>query len=211
MDSGLKLIVARNKFYQDGVHRLFLILMISIILNILGVYFIYYIYSHPPAPVYFPTSSNGRIAPLIPLNKPNMTDQEINQWANLAIIASYSYNYVNYRSELEAASQFFTGEGWNTFIGALKSSNNLQAIIDNKFVVSAVATEAPVIEQKGIINNVYSWRVRMPILVTYQSSTLYSQTPLMINMLISRESTLNTPKGIGIAQYVSSPIGGSTP
>ena len=139
-----------------------------------------------------------------------MSDEEINQWANLAIIAAHSYNYVNYRSELEAASQFFTGEGWNTFISALKSSNNLQAIIDNKFVVSAVATEAPVIEQKGIINKVYSWRVRMPVVVTYQSSSLYSQTPLMINILISRESTLNTPKGIGIAQFVSSPVGGDT-
>jgi intracellular multiplication protein IcmL len=210
VDSGLKIVAARNKFYQDGVHRLFIILFLSFLLNILGVYYIYHVYTHPPAPVYFPTSSNGRIAPLIPLSQANMTDQEIKQWANLAIIAAYSYNYVNYRTELEAASEFFTGDGWNTFIKALKSSNNLQAIINNKFVMSASATEAPIIEEKGVINGVYSWRITMPILVTYQSSALYSQTPLSISILVSRESTLNTPKGIGIAQFVSTPIGGST-
>lgn len=209
-DTGYKLIISRNKFYQDSVHRLFIIFLCSFILNLIGIYYIYYIYTHPPAPVYFPTSSNGRITPLIPLDQPNMSDQEIKQWANLAIIAAWSYNYVNYRSELEAASEFFTGDGWNTFIGALKSSNNLQAIIDNKFVVSAMATEAPVIKEKGIVNGLYSWRVTMPIVVTYQSTALYSQTSLEIDILISRQSTLNTPKGIGIAQFVSTPTGGNS-
>jgi len=207
--TSLKLITTRNKFYQDSVHRLFIIFVLSFMLNVIGIYYIYYVYTHPPKPVYFPTSSTGRITPLIPLDKPNLEDQEIKQWANLAIIAAWSYNYVNYRSELEAASEFFTSDGWNTFIGALKSSNNLQAIIDNKFVVSAMATEAPVIEEKGVVNGLYSWRLTMPIMVTYQSSALYSQSALNINILISRQSTLNTPKGIGIAQFVSTPIGGS--
>lgn len=209
VESGLKIIAARNKFYQDGSHRLFVVLILSILLNVLGIYYVFYIYTHPPAPVYFPTSTSGRITPLIPLEQPNMSDQEIKQWANLAIMAAYSYNFVNYRTELEAASQFFTGDGWNTFISALKSSNNLQAIINNKFVLSATATEAPIIDEKGIINGVYSWRVSMPIMVTYQSSSLYSQTPLKISILIARESTLNVPKGIGIAQFVSTPIGGA--
>lgn len=209
VESGLKVIAARNKFYQDGAHRLFIILLLSFLLNLLGLYCIYYVYNHPPAPLYFPTSASGRISPLVPLDQPNMSDQEIKQWANLAIMAAYSYNFVNYRTELEAASEFFTGDGWNTFISALKSSNNLQAIINNKFVLSASATEAPIIEEKGVINGLYSWRVTMPIMVTYQSSTLYSQTPLNISILISRESTLNAPKGIGIAQFVSTPIGGA--
>lgn len=210
MAEELEKVASRNEYYKDGVHRLFLILLVSLSLNIIGIYVLYYIYTHPPKPVYFPTSATGRITPLIPLDQPNMSDIEIKQWSNLAIIAAYSYNFVNYRSELQASSEFFTADGWNTFIAALKNSNNLQAIISNKFVVSAVATQAPVILQKDVVNGRYSWRVKMPIIVTYQSSSLFSQTPLVVNMLITRVSTLNTPKGIGIAQFVSAPPGGDT-
>lgn len=210
MAEELKQVVTRNQFYKDGLHTIFLALLVSLILNFTGIYALIYVYSHPPKPVYFPTSATGRITPLIPLDQPNMSDPEIKQWANLAIIAAYSYNFVNYRSELQASSEFFTPEGWNTFIAALKSSNNLQAIISNKFVVSAVATQAPVILKTGVYNGRYYWRIRMPIIVTYQSSTLFSQTPLVVYMLITRVSTLNTPKGIGIAQFVSAPLGGES-
>jgi intracellular multiplication protein IcmL len=204
----LEQIIVRNEFYKDGTHRLYVALVISILLNFAGLYALIYVYSNPPSPVYFPTSSSGRITPLIPLDQPNMTDTEILQWANLAIIAANSYNYVNYRSELQAASEFFTADGWNSFIKAIQSSNNLQAVISNKFVVSAMATQAPTIIERGVYNGSYSWRIRMPIMVTYQSQTIAS-IPVVVNMLITRVSTLNSPKGIGIAQFVSIPVGES--
>lgn len=208
MADELEQIIVRNEFYKDGTHRLYVALVISILLNFAGLYALIYVYSNPPSPVYFPTSSSGRITPLIPLDQPNMTDTEILQWANLAIIAANSYNYVNYRSELQAASEFFTADGWNSFIKAIQSSNNLQAVISNKFVVSAMATQAPTIIERGVYNGSYSWRIRMPIMVTYQSQTIAS-IPVVVNMLITRVSTLNSPKGIGIAQFVSIPVGES--
>ena len=208
MADELEQIIVRNEFYKDGTHRLYVALVISILLNFVGLYALIYVYSNPPSPVYFPTSSSGRITPLIPLDQPNMTDTEILQWANLAIIAANSYNYVNYRSEFQAASEFFTAEGWGSFIKAIQSSNNLQAVISNKFVVSAMATQAPTIIERGVYNGSYSWRIRMPIMVTYQSQTIAS-IPVVVNMLITRVSTLNSPKGIGIAQFVSIPVGES--
>ena len=204
MASDLEKIVSRNRFYQDGFHRLFLILLVSLFLNFSGLYILYYIFTHPPVPVYFPTSTSGRISPLIPLDKPNISDGEIKQWANQAIIASYTYNFVSYRSDLQASSEFFTPDGWTIFLKALKDSNNLQAIVDNKFVVTAQATQAPAIIQSGVFaGGRYSWRIKMPIVVTYQSSTLYSQSPYIVTMLIERVSTLNSPSGVGIASIIS--------
>ncbi len=208
MTNELEQIVIRNEFYKDSVHRLFFALTVSISLNLAGLYGLFYIYTNPPSPVYFPTTASGRITPLIPLEQPNMSDTEILQWANLAIIAANSYNYVNYRSEFQAASEFFTAEGWDSFIKAIESSNNLQAVITNRFVVSAVATQAPTIIERGVYNGRYSWRIRMPIMVTYQSQTVAS-IPVVVNMLITRVPTLNSPKGIGIAQFVSIPVGES--
>ncbi len=210
MASDLINIVSRNEYYKDSMHRLFLVFLVSLFLNVSGIYAVYYLYTHPPAPVYFPTSINGRISPLIPLDKPNMSDAEIKQWANSAIIASYTYNFVSYRSDLQASSEFFTPDGWNTYLNALKSSNNLDAVRQNKFVVTAEATQAPTIVEQGIYSNGrYSWRVQMPVMVYYQSSTAYSSSPFLVTMLIERVSTLNSSSGIGIASIVSETVDGT--
>ena len=108
-----------------------------------------------------------------------------------------------------AASGFFTSDGWNQFITALSESNNLDAVKTKKLVVSAVATAAPVILQKGLLNGRYAWRIQMPILVTYQSASEFSQQNLNVTMLVTRVDTLNSPRGIGIAQFISAPASGT--
>ena len=203
-------VAMRNSFYRDGQRKMMTVLLISMVGNFLLASVLAYMITHPPAPRYFATSINGRITPLIQMDAPNQSESAIAQWANQAAIATFSYNFVNYRSELVAASGFFTAEGWDQFIAALGSSNNLDAVKAKKLVVSAVATSAPVILQKGVLNGNYSWRIQMPILVTYQSASEFSQQNLNVTMLVSRVDTLNSPRGIGIAQFVSAPAGGSS-
>ena len=139
------------------------------------------------------------------LNEPNQSDSAVLQWANQAAVAAFTYNFVNYRTELQASSGFFTSEGWTQFLTALEDSNNLDAVRAKKLIVSAVATSAPIILQKGVLNGRYSWRVQMPMLVTYQSASEFSQQRNVVTLLISRISTLNSPRGIGIAQFVVGP------
>ena len=207
-EDALKDIAHRNAFYKDGQRKIVLILLVSMCANVIFGGILFYIVSHPPAPKYFATSVNGRITPLTALNEPNQSDSAVLQWANQAAIAAFSYNFVNYRSELQAASGFFTSTGWTQFLNALQDSNNLDAVRAKKLIVSAVATRAPIILQKGILNNRYSWRVQMPILVTYQSASEFTQQNNVVTMLITRVSTLNSPRGIGISQFVVGPASG---
>lgn len=210
-EDALTNVAMRNSFYRDGQRKLMFVLLVSMLGNFILSAMLAYIITHPPAPKYFATSINGRITPLVPLNMPNQSDAAILQWSNQAAIATFSYNFVNYRSELVAASGFFTADGWDQFISALGSSNNLDAVKVKKLVVSAVATSAPVILQKGILNGRYAWRIQMPILVTYQSASEFSQQHLNVTMLVTRVDTLNSPRGIGIAQFISAPAAsGST-
>jgi len=208
-EDALVAVSLRNDFYRDSQRKVILAGIISLFLNFMMGSLLIYIFTHPPAPRYFATSINGRITPLYPLNEPNQSDSAVLQWANQAAIAAYTYNFVNYREELQAASGFFTPAGWRQFLSALQGSNNLSSVKQNKFVVSAYATRAPSITQKGLINGVYSWRVQMPVSVTYQSSEKYTTQNVMILMLITRVSTLNSPRGIGISQFVVSPITGN--
>jgi intracellular multiplication protein IcmL len=201
-------VTLRNSFYRDGQRKIVSILLISMIANVVFGFILFYIITNPPAPKYFATGINGRITPLFPLNEPNQSDSAVLQWANQAAIASFTYNFVNYRSELQSASGFFTSAGWTQFLTALEGSRNLEAVKAKKLIVSAVATRAPIILQKGILNNRFSWRVQMPILVTYQSASEFSQQNNVVTLLIRRVSTLNSPRGIGINQFVVGPAGG---
>lgn len=204
-DDALTAVTLRNDFYQDGQRKLTFILLLSIAVNLLLVLLLSYLLTHPPKPKYFATSINGRITPLFALDEPNQSDSAVLQWTNQAAIAAFTYNFVNYRTELQASSGFFTASGWTQFLKALKESNNLEAVKAKKLIVSAVATSAPIILQKGVLNGRYSWRIQMPILVTYQSASEFSQQNNVVTILVTRISTLNSPRGIGIAQFVVGP------
>ena len=207
-EDALTAVALRNNFYRDGQRKMILVLLVSIAANFVLALMLVYIIMHPPAPKYFATSINGRITPLFPLNEPNQSDSAVLQWANQAAIAAFTYNFVNYRTELQASSGFFTSDGWDQFLSALQQSNNLDAVKAKKLIVSAVATRAPIILQKGLLNGNYAWRVQMPILVTYQSASEFSQQNNVVTMLITRVSTLNSPRGIGISQFVVGPASG---
>lgn len=207
-EDALIAVAMRNNFYRDGQRKVMVVLLFSILCNLVLAGILTYVITHPPAPKYFATSISGRITPLFSLDEPNQSDSAVLQWANQAAIAAFSYNFVNYRTELQASSGFFTAEGWDQFLKALDESNNLVAVKAKKLIVSAVATKAPVILQKGLLNGVYAWRVQMPLLVTYQSASEFSQQNNVVTILISRVSTLNSPRGIGISQFVVGPAGG---
>ncbi len=207
-EDALTVVTLRNKFYKDSQRKVIFALLIAILVNLVLGSMLVYIITHPPAPKYFATSINGRITPLFPLDQPNQSDSAVLQWANQAAIASFTYNFVNYRDELQASSGFFTPEGWDQFLNALQQSNNLDAVKAKKLIVSAVATRAPIILQKGVLNGSFSWRVQMPILVTYQSASEFTQQNNVVTMLITRVSTLNSPRGIGISQFVVGPASG---
>jgi len=207
-EDALTAVTLRNSFYKDSQRKVMLALLLAVAVNIVMAFLLVYLITHPPEPKYFATSINGRITPLFPLSEPNQSDSAILQWANQAAIAAFTYNFVNYRDELQASSGFFTGEGWDQFLSALQQSNNLDAVKAKKLIVSAVATRAPIIMQKGPLNGSYSWRVQMPLLVTYQSASEFTQQNNVVTMLITRVSTLNSPRGIGISQFVVGPATG---
>lgn len=206
---GAKLVGLRNEFYKDNYRKTLVILAVSMLINLALVSGLVCLLLNPPKPKYFATSINGRITPIVPLNQPNQSDSAVLQWASQAAVSTFTYSFVNYREELQAASEFFTPQGWREFLRALSASNNLEAVRTKRLVVSAVLTQAPVILDKGIMTRgTYSWRIQMPVVVTYQSASEFSQQRNIVTMLVTRVSTLNTPRGIGISQFVVSPQGG---
>ncbi len=208
-EDALVVVKNRNDFYRDNYRKVVGMLLFSVLIMTILAGGLIYLVANPPQPRYFATTIDGRISPLVPLDQPNIAPSALLQWANTAAISAYTYNFVNYRQALQEAQNYFTPDGWSAFMEALNSSNNLTAVIAKKLVVSAVATGAPIILQQGILSGIYAWRVQMPMLVTYQSASQFSRQSIIVTMLITRVSTLNSPQGIGIAQFVAA--GTSTP
>lgn len=198
----------RNEFYRDNYRRVLLVLLLSMIINLGLGGILFYIVSHPPQPKYFATSVSGRITPIVALDEPNQSDSSVRQWAVQAAIAAYSYDWVNYKPQLEAASEYFTPDGWRKFIKALGDSNTIDLVKAKHIVVSSVVTGAPIVLEKDVLNGRYSWRIQMTLVVTYESASEFSQFNNVITLLVTRISTLNSPRGIGIAQFVATPSGG---
>ena len=81
------------------------------------------------------------------------------------------------------------------------ASGNVNYVVQHRLVVTAVATNAPVVDEQGLINGVYSWKVTLPLLVKYAGPTITKTVPQNVTMLIQRVSIQNNPQGIGITSY----------
>lgn len=202
-DDPIELVRLRNNFYRDNYRRVLGLLLLAIITVIILTVSLIYIVIHPPAPKYFATDSQGRLVEMKALTQPNLASATLLQWTNQAVVSVFTYDFVNYRQQLQNSRDYFTSEGWSNFISALKSQNIIQFVLSKKMTVNAVATGAPTIVQEGILEGArYAWRIRMPILITYQSANQVAQQYAIATILVVRVSTLVNPKGVGIAQLL---------
>lgn len=203
-EDAIEVIRLRNNFYRDGYRRVLVILLISMIANLVLGGLLSYTFINRPTPEYFATTKDGKVLRLYALSNPVVSTAELLQWAATAATASYTFNFVNYRKELQEASEYFTPSGWKAFQEALKASRNLETVINKKLTVNAVATGAPVIIDQGVIGGKYKWKIQVPILITYESANTKITQPTLVTMLISRVSTLETVKGIAIDAFYMS-------
>jgi len=202
MTDALELIKLRNNFYRDNYRRLALALLVCLlsILVLLGL--VYAAYTAEPQPKYFATTDDGRILPLVPINQPYKTRAEVLQWATEAVVAANTYDFVNYRKQLQRASDYFTSTGWQSFMQALQFSNNLETIKVGKVMASARPVGAPQIAEEGLLGGAYYWKVTLPIEETYQGFSIQQKNHYLVTLTVIRVPTLSHPSGLGIQQMI---------
>ncbi len=201
---GATLVLSRNFFYRDSYRKILFILLLSIVINILMTIVALYNILHPAPAQFIVTSADGRLIPVSPLSQPVKSTPQILAWANMAASRINSYDFVNFRSQLQDASSYFTAEGWRSYQRAFADTGNLNYVRTNKLVATAVATGAPVVLQQGLVSGMYTWKIQLPLLVKYQSATLSKNIPTIVTMLIQRTSIEENPSGIGIVYYRAS-------
>lgn len=203
----LERVTLRNNFYRDNYHRLMIVCIGLLGICFCLIFWVFYESINRPAPQYFATTFDGRLIPIIPLSMPGLNDNQLLQWATDAAVNSYTFNYVNYRKALQDLRTYFTKDGYLYFLKALKDSNNLDAVITKKMIVSAKPTGSPAILRQGQITEgpdkgIYRWVVELPMEINFQNETTPIRQSVILTMTIVRVSTLESPSGVGITSFV---------
>jgi intracellular multiplication protein IcmL len=202
----LVIIMSRNLFYKQmhylALAALGLCWLVIIALSLV----LMFLMKNPTPPVYFATNHVGRLINIIPLTKPNMAPEDVVAWVTNATEATYSLDYVNFRSQLQQAEKYFTPTGWAEYMKALKSSNNLVALQESKFIIIAKVVGAPQVVNQGLLSGRYAWQFKVPVLVTFQYPPFDAKSrfanALEVTMTVRRENVLDSYAGLGIVQII---------
>jgi intracellular multiplication protein IcmL len=156
-----------------------------------------------PTPRYFAATPDLRLAPLVPLDKPVLTQQGLINWVAETISNAVSLDFLEWREKLSRSREHFEDEAFKSFIASLNSSGVLDMIRDKRLSVSATVTRAPVIIASGLVGGKATWKIEFPLVVSYESSQGVESTQnLMATVLVRRASTVTSPRGVVIQQVV---------
>lgn len=198
-----KVVTLRNKFFYLGYRNSLLILIVSLILFVLSAIFAYVFSTQPVAPLYVPLKADGKYIDLIRVSEAHKNDQEVADFLTKGIRKLYVRDYINYSDQLMEASYYFTVNGWNSYLTSLESQKTIDAMKQNKWVVTFVPRGAPtLLEKKVNAQGYFTWAFEFPGTINYLGETNRVQT-VKLQVLIQRTSVVDSPLGMGIAQIVT--------
>ena len=207
---GLGKVVVRNEFYRDGYRLALRVAMIQSFAIILLIFAMYYIINvHQPEDKYFATTLDGRVIPMVPLDRPNLSTPALVSWVAQAATETMTFGFADYQRRLQESSRHFTKAGWAAFAKELDNTQIIENVKANYQLVTATPLAAPQIQDERVINERYQWKVKMPLLLTYESKNSTRNDRWDVTLIIVRVPRLESPNGVGIAQWLAAPSGGN--
>ena len=205
----LSSIQIQTKFYRDSFPKFMFLFLVTLLICIVSISLNILQLIYKPKAQQFATfsSTDGstRLVEMIPLNEPNLSTQPLLQWATEAATSCYNFDFNRMEKQIQNLRPYFTAQGYQHYIEALQAENTLVDVKEKLLIVSAVPLKAPVILREAVSSSIerYAWQVQLPLLVTYQSSSELKKAEITVTMLIVRVDTLESPKGIGISQFLA--------
>lgn len=193
-------LIVKDQPHVDHSQKFIYILMIAMIIVLMMVSFVLYQVLKRPLPSFRAVNANKQVMILSPYDEPNLRPSTVLQWASKAAVAAYTFDFVNYAKETEAAHQYFTSAGWSAYQGSI--AKVIQRVVSGQLFAYGVVAGTPVISNQGILpGQGYTWRIQIPFLVTYQSSEESKTEHYIVVMTVVKVPTNINPDGIGIDQF----------
>lgn len=203
----LRVLEEKRVINRDLTEKRKLVKTLGIVIIILSVGWGVMIFGflHYPKYTTVQTVDNSPICRIAASDNPNLSQASIADFAKSGVINVYSYDYITWQQHLDyEIGRWFTTEGRQKFIGALKASGALNHIINNNLIMKTMADNVPeVVEQGGGAGSGQAayWIVRMPVTVEFYAGGPQpvdrQQYVAQVRVVESDRSAFN-PKGLGI-------------
>jgi intracellular multiplication protein IcmL len=156
---------------------------------------------------FFGSLPNKQTFEITALNRPNVSNKALLSWVTLAATSTFTFDFFNYKDQLNAIKDYFTADGFSNFMASLQETDVLKTIEEKKLILSAVAIGPAIVLTEEGIDTKHTWRIQVPLIVRYQSANVDETRTQVVEVLVTQVSTEDAPKGIGIAQYIAREIG----
>lgn len=194
-----------NLFYRNYYPHIILLLMLLIVILMGMIFLVMHQLFHRPLPAFTALDPDHKSMLLTPFTTPNLQPDTIIRWASKAAIRAYSFDWVNYNREIQAARPYFTSGGWQDFLRSVNAV--IKSVVQGQLFVNGIVSGTPVISNQGPLpGKGQVWRVQIPFLVTYQSANNATKRNFIVSLTIVHISTNINPQGIGIDQFVMVPL-----
>lgn len=108
-------------------------------------------------------------------------------FANEAIVATYTYNYLDFLQRQKEIATYFSAEGWINYTKALNQAKLPEVVKKNFYFVSAVALLPPTIKEL----DKHKWLAKMPLLVVYKNPKYQQKQTLDISLTFTDATGYN--------------------
>lgn len=129
------------------------------------------------------------------LPAPTVSEQELSQWAQNAVVKSFEYSFDKLDDQLQNLKACFTDQGWNGFHEALQQSGNLSTIKSQQLTVSSQLSGQTVVHATK--ENL--WQIIVPIDVFYQNTQEKFTQSLAVTLVVTKK----TASELGIVQLIA--------
>jgi intracellular multiplication protein IcmL len=180
----------------------------SIILAAISAIIFYVVGKKMSPPELFFVTAEGKSIQVAPMSLPNESREAVKDLAREAIQKSYTFDFLKIDQQLLAAQPYYTIDAWGVFKDSMLSSSLVKQVKKNKFTVSVVAKEEPIIDsaaQKAGAE--FAWKLLVPITISFSGDSPTETQDLLVRITVVRVPTTENPKGLGVLQMVAGPLG----
>jgi intracellular multiplication protein IcmL len=204
---GAEYVLGSRDYLVEQNKKLFCVIKLCLPMLVLSIALAFFLAVKGSEVRYFAVTPDLRVMEMGSLSEPFITSEGLINWAGEVVCGSLSLDFLHWKKKLMDLRGDFDPEGFESFVGSLESGGHIKKIEEERLSLSAVMTDAPVIVSQGVERGRMTWKIEMPLMISYQSSIGISATQKLLGeIVVERVKPSQNPKGVAIRQVVLSRI-----
>lgn len=197
VDANTVNVIEQQKYRADKAFQVLFLLLLCLAFAVGIVGFMLLLRSTVvPPPVYFLAGTDGALVQEKPLDQPGLETNELLNWITEAMMESYTFNFVDYNTVIDAAKVYYTKEGYESYKTVLDTTKITEAVTTNKLVLTGIATDAPQLLLEKPFAGRYMWKIKIPMRLRYQNVRTDFNSAVDVTVIVMRVPTTESPNGV---------------